>query len=176
MIKTCVILGFCRGDERFRSSSSIGFTETSVCNFQYTQRSIKEKRITNKCCVSRLSQGYTFKNIYGRPSNTKLKDVIYKRKHVSAKNLLSLGYSSFSLWRWTWQRVPKHRQNLIRLRGKTQKKTYKMIFGIKLVGCLCDDVLSGSIKTGIYLLAERVPTFQMRLSTTNTYMQNVYRI
>jgi hypothetical protein len=30
-----------------------------------------------------------------------------------------------SLWRWTWQRVPKRRQNLIRRRGNTQKKTYK---------------------------------------------------
>jgi hypothetical protein len=30
-----------------------------------------------------------------------------------------------SLWRWTCQRVPKRRQNFIRRRGNTQKKTYK---------------------------------------------------
>jgi hypothetical protein len=34
-------------------------------------------------------------------------------------------HSSSSLWRWTWQRVPKRRQNLIWRRRNTQNKVYK---------------------------------------------------
>jgi hypothetical protein len=40
------------------------------------------------------------------------------------REILLISDSSSSLWRWIWQRVPKRRQNLIRRRGNTQKKTY----------------------------------------------------
>jgi hypothetical protein len=33
-------------------------------------------------------------------------------------------FGTLCLWRWTWQRAPKRRQNLIWRRGKTQKKIH----------------------------------------------------
>ena len=35
-------------------------------------------------------------------------------------------YSTSSLWRWNWQRVPKHRQTTIWRRGDTQKNMYNI--------------------------------------------------
>jgi hypothetical protein len=59
---------------------------------------------------------------------------------------------SSSLWRWTWQRVPKRRQNLIWRRGKTQKKIYKIfknlfqIFIVQTVFCLRRSETCASVK------------------------------
>jgi hypothetical protein len=36
-------------------------------------------------------------------------------------------YSTPSLWRWNWQKVPKRRQITICRRGNTQKNTYKIL-------------------------------------------------
>jgi hypothetical protein len=49
-------------------------------------------------------------------------DTVYINTTLSSHH----SYSSPSLWRWTWQRVPKRRQNLIWRRGNTQKNTYKI--------------------------------------------------
>jgi hypothetical protein len=48
-------------------------------------------------------------------------DTVYINTTLSSHH----SYSSSSLWRWTWQRVPKCWQNLIWRQGNTQKKTYK---------------------------------------------------
>jgi hypothetical protein len=37
-----------------------------------------------------------------------------------------MSYSTPSLWRWNWQRVPKRRQITIWRRGNTQKNTYNL--------------------------------------------------
>jgi hypothetical protein len=51
-------------------------------------------------------------------------DTVYINTTLSSHH----SYSSSSVWRWTWQRVPKRRQNLIWRRGNTQKKIYKVKF------------------------------------------------
>jgi hypothetical protein len=72
----------------------------------------------------RLSFAWCLPPPLARPPRTKPDTVHILITHFPL--IMHTSYATSSLWRWTWQRVPKRRQNLIWRRGDIQKNIYKI--------------------------------------------------
>jgi hypothetical protein len=81
-------------------------------------------------------------------------------------NTTLFSHHSSSLWRWTWQRVPKRRQNVIWRRGNVQKKTYK----IQNTAKIWNPELKFLLKVGVVWFASLVEMASLNVFPRDGYI------
>jgi hypothetical protein len=137
------------------SPESCKHARRSLCYFpNVTVTSVKGKKRRLRNTSSRFLTLHTdcavrpadmFRGGYQQPGGYVIKNftwsrIIDFRFSPCSETCMFSEYSSSSLWRWTRQRVPERRQNLIWRQGNTQKKTYMKYDCYKYSQCFDDSL------------------------------------